>query len=163
LENVRQTFQSIVKGQRDGIVTNLDDFVTEKVQGRLDKCRDAVSGIRGTGTTWRQNVAVSAFYAEVRSLLAKALRDHVETRVREFAEAVRTSSESVAPRIREASEGRIRDRLKAIESTLQVAAAGQKEQVGAFLQRMLGLVVNFAAEPSASTVTASERLKESRV
>jgi hypothetical protein len=121
LDNLRVTFQSLVEGERDGIVTNLEDFVTQEVQDRLDKSREEVTDIRGKGTTHRQGQEVFAFYQEVRSLLAQALRGHLESRISEFANAILTSAKSVSPRIREESEGVIRQRQKAIESSLQVA------------------------------------------
>ena len=121
LEGLRVTFHSLVEGARDGIVTNLDNFVTQEVQDLLDKAREEVANIRGRGTTYRQGQEVSAFYREVRALLTQALRGHLETRIEEFAKAIHTRAKSVAPRIRKASEGVIQQRLEAIESTLQVA------------------------------------------
>lgn len=150
-ENLRKTFQGVVEAERDGIVNNLDEFVTSEVQNRLDSARQSVANVLGTGTTIRQGNEVSSFYENVRSMLAKALREHLEARIREFASAIHKTAESVAPRIREASEDVLRQRLEAIESSLQVAAEGQKDQVESYLGEMLGLVVNFAAEPLPAT------------
>lgn len=125
----------------------MDEFVSSEVQDRLDNARASVSGVLGTGTTTRQSSEVAAFYSNVRTLLARALREHLEARIREFALAIHKTAESVAPRIRESSEGVLRQRLEAIESSLQVASEGQKERVESYLGDMLGLVVNFAAEP----------------
>jgi hypothetical protein len=150
-ESLRKSFQAVVEAERDGIINNLDEFVSSEVQDRLDNARESVSNVLGTGTTIRQGNEVSSFYGNVRSLLAKALREHLEARIRGFASAIHKTAESVAPRIREASEGVLRQRLEAIESSLQVAAEGQKEQVESYLAEMLGMVVNFAAEPSAAT------------
>jgi hypothetical protein len=150
-ESLRKNFQAVVEAERDGIINNLDEFVSSEVQNRLDNARESVANVWGTGTTIRQGNEVSSFYDTVRSLLARALREHFEARIREFASAVHKTAESVAPRIREASEGVLRQRLEAIESSLQVAAEGQKEHVESYLGEMLGLVVNFAAEPSVAT------------
>ncbi len=149
LEDLRETFYFLVEGERDGIITNLDDFVTQEVQDRLDEARETVADIRGKGTTHRQGQEVSTFYRKVRLLLAQALRGHLESRIGEFARAIYTSAESVAPRIRGASEGVIQQRLEAIESALQVATEGKKEEVSAFLSEMVLLLANFAAEPTA--------------
>ncbi len=150
-DSLRKDFQAVVEASRDGIINNLDEFVSTEVQDRLDNARESVTNVWGTGTTIRQGGEVSSFYNNVRSLLAKALHGHLDARIHEFALAIHKTAESVAPRIREASEGVLRQRLEAIESSLQVAAEGQKEQVEAYLGEMLGLVVNFAAEPSADT------------
>ena len=147
-DSLRKSFQAVVEAERDGIINNLDEFVSSEVQERLDNARESVTSVLGTGTTIRQGSEVSSFYSNVRSLLAKALREHAEARIREFALAIHKTAESVAPRIREASEGVLRQRLEAIESSLQVAAAGQKENVETYLGEMLSLVVNFSAEPS---------------
>jgi hypothetical protein len=154
IQTLRETFRSLIVNSRDGIVSNLDNFVSKEVQELLDRARVAVSTVLGKGTTIRQGQEVTAFYSEVRSRLTQALREHLERRIREFAEAIRTNSESVAPRIRETSEGAIRQRLEAMESALQIDAEGRKEEVSAFLSEMIGLLSNFAAEP-ASTVLRS--------
>lgn len=114
--------------------------------------------IRGKGTTYLQGQEVSTFYGKVRSLLSQALRGHLESRIEEFAKAIYASAESVAPRIREASERVIQQRVEVIESALQVATEGKKEEVSAFLSEMVLLLENFAAEPTAvsgKTVSSS--------
>lgn len=150
-DQLRKGFQALVEAQRDGIISNLDEFVSTEVQEKIDNARYSVSNVFGAGTTIRQGTEVASFYSNVRSLLARALRDHLNARIREFALAIHKTAESVAPRIRESSEAVLRQRLEAIESSLQVAAEGQKERVEAYLGEMLGLVVNFAAEPLQST------------
>lgn len=148
-DGLRRKFQALGEGERDGIVTKLDDFVTAEVQERLDEARERVSEVFGRGTTSRQAEEVSRFYGELRKVLAEALRAHLDTRIREFADAILKNAESVGPRIREASEDVIRQRLEAIESSLQVATEGQKEQVAAYLTQMVLLLRNFAANPGA--------------
>lgn len=150
-DRLRKDFQAVVEAERDGIVNNLDEFVSSEVQDQLDNARASVSNVFGAGTTVRQGSEVASFYSNVRSLLARALRDHLDSRIKEFAVAIHKTAESVAPRIREPSEAVLRQRLEAIESFLQVAAEGQKERVESYLGEMLGLVVNFAAEPLAFT------------
>lgn len=62
-----------------------------------------------------------------------------------------------------ASEGVIQQRLEAIESALQVATEGKKEEVSAFLSEMVLLLANFAAEPTAvggKTVPSSAPVME---
>lgn len=149
-ENLKKQFDGVVEAEKEGIVSNLEDFVTEEVQQRLDAARQEVAEIVGRGTTIRQAGQVAEFYGTVRSLLADALRKHLDTRIREFAEAVKASADSVAPKIGAGAEGVMRRRLEAIESSLQVASQGQKEQVKGYLGEMLALVSNFAADPKAS-------------
>jgi hypothetical protein len=149
LQGLRETFQTLVEAERDAIVTNLDDFVTEEVQDRLDNARGAVAQIWGKGTTLGQNREVSEFYGKVRQLLARALRTHLESRIQEFAKAIRSSADSVAPHIRSESEKIIQQRLRAIESALQIQATGKKEEVSGFLSEMITFLDNFAGEPAA--------------
>ncbi len=148
-DGLRRKFQSLGESERDGIVSKLDDFVTEEVQERLDAARRKVSDVLGRGTTLKQAEEVSRFYNEIRKIMTDALRSHLDIRIREFAGAILKNAESVGPKIREASEGVIRQRLEAIESSLQVAAEGQKEHVAAYLTKMVALMRNFAANPEA--------------
>jgi ATP-dependent Lon protease len=83
-------------------------------------------------------------------LTRRLLRKHLETRIREFAEAAKASADSVAPKIGAGVEDVIRRRLQAIESSLKIASQGEKEQVKSYLAEMLGMVSNFAADPKAS-------------
>ncbi|MDX2109645.1 MAG: MIT C-terminal domain-containing protein [Verrucomicrobiota bacterium] len=157
-ESLRKEFHVVVEAERDGIVNNMDEFVSSEVQERLDTARESVSNVFGSGTTIRQGSEVTSFYSNVRSLLAKALGEHLELRIREFASAIHKTAGSVAPRIRESSEGVLIRRLEAIESSLQVAAEGQKEHVESYLGEMLALLENFAVEPVA--VDRNEELLE---
>lgn len=149
LESLRGSFEVVVNSERDAIVTNLDDFVSDTARERLDAARQDVAQIWGVGTTLRQDRRVSDFYTEVRQLLAHELRTHIESRIQGFAKAIRTSAESVAPRIREASEAIIEQRLQAIESSLQIEADGQKEEVSRFLKEMTAFFTSLTDEASA--------------
>jgi len=157
-EDLRRTFKALGEQERDGIVLRLDDFVTQEVQERLDLARSRVANVFGRGTTVKQVHEVSRFYDEVRKLLADSLRVHMDCRIREFAGAIQKNAESVGPRIREASEGVVRQRLDAIESSLEIAAEGQKEQVAAYLSGMIALFKDFAASPEA--VSARPRIHQ---
>jgi hypothetical protein len=150
LDGLRRNFQSLGEQERDGIVSKLDAFVTEEVEARLDEARARVTNVWGSGTTVRQDEEVSAFYRQIRTLLAEALRSHLDRRIREFAEAILKNAESVGPRIREGSEGVIQERVDAIKSSLAVATEGKKEQVAAYLGKMVALFRDFAANPEAT-------------
>ena len=144
-QNLHQTFDNLSEQERNAIISKLDDFVTAEVQQRLNEARDAVTDIAGRGTTIKQDDQISYFYGEIRRLLKQALRDHLKQRIGEFAAAIQKNAESVNPRIREASEGLIQQRLKAIESTLQIAADGQKEHVHEYLENMIALYADFVS------------------
>lgn len=147
--DIRKGLEVIVESSKDGIVTNLDDFVTQEVQDRLDGAKDNVTDIRGTGTTRLQDSEVTRFYSTIRTLLTQALKEHLELRIQEFADAIVVKAKAVTPKIREVSELVVSDRLGAIESALQIASEGQKDQVQAYLGSMVGLVSNFVADPAA--------------
>jgi len=116
-----------------------------------------VTGVLGSGTTVRQAGEIASFYGEVRTLLADALRKHLEKRFSEFAGEIQTTATSVVPRIRTATEAVIVQRLKAVESALSVASAGHREQVAEYLADMLAklaLPVSMPRRlPSMSTTT----------
>ncbi len=154
-ESLRGKSGSLIEDSRDAIVSNLDDFVTSEVLIRLDQAKDEVGNIKGTGTVQLQSNKVAAFYAHVRTQLNKALREHLENRIAEFGQAIQKNAESVAPRIRSGCEAAIDERIHAIESALQVSTEGQKEQVAKYLKRVLGIFMNFAAEPAATLIDPS--------
>lgn len=151
---IRKGLEVVVESSKDGIVTNLEDFVTQEVQERLDSAKDNVTDIRGTGTTRLQDAEVTRFYSMIRILLTQALKEHLELRLKEFADAIVVQAQAVTPRIQEVSELVVSDRLGAIESALQIASAGQKDQVQAYLSSMVGLVSNFVADPAAQVQSA---------
>jgi hypothetical protein len=159
-QGLEQMFDTLITSARDSVISRLDEFVSAEVQERLDKTRETVSNIWGTGTTWRQGEEVRSFYDQLRSLLGQALRAHLEARMGGFAKAILDQAESVAPRIRQASEGMIQQRLAAIESTLAVATADEKEKLTAYFQQMVAMLTNFAAEappqPPAPPPTSQE-------
>lgn len=154
-ERLRESFQGLITAERDAIVTNLDDFVTSEVQDRLDQARENVANEWGRGTTIRQSDHVQSFYGKVRFLLTEALRNHLDSRINEFASAIHKSSLSLIPRIRDASETVINQRLEAIESALHLATTGQKETVEGYLSEMVALFADFAAEPAAKSLQGS--------
>jgi signal recognition particle receptor subunit beta len=123
--------------ERDAILKQLNDFASQEIQTRIETARDEVHGIGGTGTTWRQNVAVAAFYTKVRQLLSAALRAHLEAHFNSFAEGLISQAKAVFPQIRTELLSRLDDRLKAIESTISLAATGQKNKITAYLSDML--------------------------
>jgi hypothetical protein len=81
----------------------------------------------------------------------------LDSRIKEFAAAIRKQGSSVLPRIRKASEELVRQRTKAIESTLQLKAEGKREQVQRYLSEMLQLTANFAADPASIAVSIATK------
>jgi GTPase Era involved in 16S rRNA processing len=146
---IRKGLEAVVGAIKDGIVTNLDDFVTTEVRERLDGARNKVSDIRGSGTTRMQDDEISLFYANIRTLLIQALKEHLSLRIKQFADTLVALAKEIMPKIQSVSETVISDRLGAIESALQIATAGQKEKMQRYLSENLGLVTNFVADPAA--------------
>jgi GTPase SAR1 family protein len=153
-EKLEQEFSELSESARDSVLQHLDDFVTEEVLTRLDAVKGNVSQVLGKGTTVRQTEEVKRFYNQVKTLLADALRKHLEKRTREFAKAIIKHAQSLAPRLRSESLGLIEQRLKAIASNLELKSAEEKQRVLAYLQDLHALVSNFAARPE-STANAS--------
>lgn len=160
---LEKSFSELTENERDGIVSRLEDFVTDEVSERLATTREEVRNIRGTGTTWRQSGEVKSFYDRIQKLLVDALKGHLQTRVDEFAQAIVAQVESVAPRIRQASDNLIHQRLVAIESSLVVATTGQKEQVSEYLQSMVLMLSNFAAETQSAGIALPQPVGDNEV
>lgn len=123
--------------ERDAILKQLNDFSSQEVQTRILSAKDDVHRVGGTGTTWRQNVAVSGFYSTVRQLLSNALHDHLENHFNSFAAGLLAQANSVYPQIKTELLSSLDERLKAIESTLSLATSEQKSRVTVYLSDVL--------------------------
>lgn len=155
-KDIETTFAKLTASERDGVIARLDEFVTEEAMTRLDAARQKVSDQVGAGTTIRQNREVMSFYSEIRNLMAQALRTHLEKRIGEYAKAIIEHAESVAPRIRNGSDNLIQQRLQAIQSTLEIATAGERSQVTAYLNRMTQMLGSFAADVPLSALASEQ-------
>lgn len=147
--DINADLDDVVERFKDGIITNLDDFLNSEVQERLDLAKENVALIRGTGTTRLQDSEVSQFYAQVRMLLSEALVLHINKRIETFAEFILSKAEAITPRIQQDSELVVSGRIGAIKSSLEIATAGQKDQVQDYLSSMVSLLLNFVSDPAA--------------
>ena len=154
-EKLEKEFESMAEEARDSVLQHLDDFVTETVLTRLDEAKSSVATVWGTGTTVRQTEQVRKFYDTVKTLLAGALRQHLNERTQEFAKAVLIHAQSLAPRLRAESLSVIEQRIHAIESSLALQSKEEKARVLAYLQEMHSLVSNFAARPESTAANTS--------
>jgi len=154
-EKLEKEFDNMSEAARDSVLQHLDNFVTEEVLTRLEVVKSDVAVVLGGGTTIRQTDQVRKFYDTVKSLLADALREHLNVRTQEFAEAIIKHAQSLAPRIRAESLNVIEQRIHAIESSLAIQSSEEKQRVLTYLQEMHGLVSNFAARPESTAVNTS--------
>jgi len=132
--------------ERDAILKQLNDFASQEVQTRIQAAKNEVHNVRGTGTTWRQNDAVSTFYGTVRQLLSSALRDHLEKHFDSFAAGLRAQANSVHPQIKTELLSSLDERLKAIESTLSLATNEEKARVFNHISDILAALPDAATE-----------------
>ena len=123
--------------ERDAILKQLNDFASQEVQTRIQTAKDKVHEVRGGGTTWRQNEAVSSFYNTVRQILSSALRVHLDKHFGTFAASLLAQANSVYPQIKAELLSNLDERLKAIESTLSLATSEQKSRVTTYLSGVL--------------------------
>lgn len=144
LHDLRLEFAERVEGERDAIITNLDDFISFEVLDDLEQAKTQVAEVSGTGTSVRQSKRVAEFYVTLRRLLKRALRSHIQTRIREFMFSVSSSAKAVFPVINEASHTAINKRLAAIRSALEVESEGRKDEISAYLTEMLQTFHKFA-------------------
>ena len=119
------------------MLKHLDGFVSEEVLTRIEGAKEEVAKVRGGGTTWRQNEAVREFYDCVRKLLGTALRQHLESKFSQFASGMIDQAKAVHPQISAELLAVVDGRLKAIESSLNLATADQKTKVSSYLADML--------------------------
>ena len=134
--------------ERDAILKQLNDFASQEVQTRIQTAKDEVHRVRGGGTTWRQNDAVSSFYNTVRQLLSSALRDHLDKHFESFAAGLLAQANSVYPQIKTELLSNLDERLKAIESTLSLATSEQKSRVTNYLSDILAALPDVGVEKS---------------
>jgi hypothetical protein len=132
--------------ERDAILKQLNDFAAQEVHTRIDAAKSEVNSVRGTGTTWRQNNAVSTFYTTVRRLLSAALRQHLETHFQTFATGLLAQANSVYPQIKTELLSSLDERLKAIESTLSLATSEEKTHVISHLSSLLAALPDVGLE-----------------
>lgn len=144
--------------ERDAILKQLNDFASQEVQTRIQAAKDEVHSVRGTGTTWRQNEAVSEFYGTVRRLLSTALREHLEKHFETFATSLIAQAKSVYPQIKTELLSTLDERLKAIESTLSLATNEQKTRVTTYLSGMLSALPALATDKEPAPATTPSPL-----
>lgn len=86
--------EKLISEERTQITTFLDDFRTEELISRLRDRRKSVADIGGTGTQDRQIAEVNAFYDEGKTLLKKALSDHLNKKIDEFSDFLMKQAQS---------------------------------------------------------------------
>ena len=141
--------------ERDSILKHLDAFVTAQVQTRLGTTKEKVSRVYGEGTVWRQNEVVRSFYDEVRDLLRTALREHLESKFKNFAAGLLQQARAVQPQLAAELLAVVDGRLKAIESSLNLSTEEQKAKVSRYLSDLLAVVPQLAGPPTVSEVSAA--------
>lgn len=145
--DIRDNISYAIGNLFDGIVSNLDDFVTEEVRDQLDVAKESISEIEGKGTVRLQDRKVEEFYSRVRLALTQSLEAYLEDRIGQFASALKSIGESLLPRIHEDSNLVLSQRLAAIESSLKIAKSGQKEGVKSYLGTMVDKLSRFGDDP----------------
>lgn len=137
LLNLKKLTNQYTESQRDSIVKQLDDFVTDEAQSKISAARDKVSDVLGSGTTWRQNTQVAGFYQEVRRLLSNALRAYLEAQLNNFADGLLSQAKAVQPQISKELMAQLDIRIEAIQSNLTIATSEEKNRVARYLNEML--------------------------
>ncbi len=137
LVNLNKLTNQYTASQRDSIIKQLDDFVTDEVKNKISVARDNVSDISGKGTTWRQNSEVASFYQEVRQLLSNALRVYLEVQLNNFADGLLSQAKAVQPQISKELMAQLDIRIEAIQSNLTIATSEEKNRVARYLNGML--------------------------
>ena len=137
LANLKKLTKQYTESQRDSIVKQLDDFVTDEVQSKISAARDKVSDVLGRGTTSRQNSEVAGFYQEVRRLLSNALRHYLEAQLKNFADGLLSQAKAVQPQISKELMAQLDIRIEAIQSKLTIATSEEKNRIARHLNKML--------------------------
>lgn len=135
--NFNKLTDQYTESQRDSIVKQLDDFVTDAVWNRISVAREKVSDVLGRGTTLRQNDEIDSFYREVKRLLSNSLRAHLETQLNLFAQGLLIKARAVQPEISKELISQLDTRIAAIQSNLNIASSDEKKRVARYLNNML--------------------------
>lgn len=137
LLNLSKLTNQYTANQKDSIIKQLDDFITDEVKNKISIARNNVANILGKGTTWRQNIEVAGFYQEVRRLLSNALKAYLEAQLNNFADGLLSQAKAVQPQISKELMTQLDIRIEAIQSNLTIATSEEKNRVARYLNEML--------------------------
>lgn len=132
-----QELEDLVKQQRTGIASHLDNFISEEIEAQIDTARENVASEWGRGTTQRQNQHISDFYALLNRELQKALETYLRTALKDFAQTLEANAQLIYPHLKRNLHQAIEDHRKAIESNLVERNEQQKEALLGYLRGVL--------------------------
>jgi dynamin family protein len=127
LKETLESLQQLVEGEETQIVALLDEFVDESVEEKIATAREKVAGVWGRGTTVAQTSEVRTFYAEVRSILKAALKEHIRKRFEHFAQHLTNQASAVPDRTLSEVGVQIERTAVNIRAAAEAAVAGEKE------------------------------------
>jgi len=128
--------ESYVNSSRDSIVKNLDKFTDDALE-KLDLAREEVSDVAGKGTSIMQNSTVNTFYNQIQKILSETLRNHLEERIKSFAQSLLEQAEDIKPKIERELMAELDSRVLAIQSNIAFTNAKEKEKVQQYLSDMI--------------------------
>lgn len=128
--------ESYVNSSRDSIVKNLDKFTDDALE-KLALAREDVSDVAGKGTSIMQNSTVSTFYNQIQKILSETLRNHLEERIKSFAQSLLEQAEDIKPKIERELMAELDSRVLAIQSNIAFTNAKEKEKVQQYLSDMI--------------------------
>lgn len=128
--------ESYVNSSKDSIVKNLDEFTNDAIE-KLELAREAVSDIAGKGTSVSQNSTVKTFYNQIQKVLSETLRNHLEERIKSFAQSLLEQAEGIKPKIERELMAELDSRVLAIQSNIAFTNAKEKEKVQQYLSDMI--------------------------
>ena len=127
LAEMLESTHALVEGEEQQISNLLDEFVTEEVEARITKARENVSSVWGRGTTGGQASEVRHFYVEVKSILGKALKGHIEARRKGFVETLAGAAISLPDRALSEARAELTLAQESIRAAAEAAMHGRKE------------------------------------
>lgn len=123
--------------QRNGIISRLDNFISDEVGDKIDAARELVADEWGRGTTVRQNSHIRNFYAFLHREIQRELEAYLRTSLEAFVSTLEQNADLIYPDLKYAINQTIEDHRKAIESNLAERNEHQKEALLSYLRSVL--------------------------
>jgi hypothetical protein len=120
--------ESLIEVEQSKILCLLDSFVSEDVEENISIARNKVTDIWGKGTTIVQNKEVRAFYHEVKSILRRALVEHLWNRHDEYTAYLSSVAKQLPRRAISETEAELANAEQNIRAAATASIQGQKEQ-----------------------------------
>lgn len=128
LQKSMRSAGELIADEEQRIVSFLDNFVSDEVDEKISLAREHVSVVWGKGTTTGQSKQVKVFYAEVKSLLQDALKEHLAKRTGAFGTFLVLEADAVPRNALAEVQAVIANAEQDIRAAAMARIGGQREE-----------------------------------